>query len=78
MDKIPVWWYIIGIPASACLDVNVRLICNWIFAQAKIAVVYSRFNKYKTSGTQCVVTLFTAKVMSKWVISVCQISEYSM
>ena len=67
MDKIPVWWYIIGIPApaSAGLDVNVRRICNWIFAQAKNAIVYSRFNKYKSSGTQCVVTLFKAKVISR-------------
>ena len=80
MDNIPVWWYIIGIPASAGLDVNVRRLCNWIFAQAKIAIVYSRFNKYRSSGTQCVVTLFKAKVISrvKCGISVCQISEYSM
>ena len=47
MDKIPVWWYIIGIPANAGLDVDVRGLCNWIFAQAKIASLYSRFNKYK-------------------------------
>ena len=40
IDKIPVWWYIIGIPASAGLDVNVRRLCNWIFVQAKIAIVY--------------------------------------
>ena len=65
MDKIPVWWDIIGIPASAGLDVNVRRLCNWIFAQAKIAIVYSRFNKYKSSGTQFVVTLFKAKVISR-------------
>ena len=65
IDKIPVWWYIIGIPASADLDVNVRRLCNWIFAQAKIAIVYSRFNKYMSSGTQCVVTLFKAKVISR-------------
>ena len=31
----------------------------------KIAIVYSRFNKYKSSGTQCVVTLFKAKVISR-------------
>ena len=65
MDKIPVWWYIIGIPASAGLDANVRRLCNWIFAQANIAIVYSRFNKYRSSGTQCVVTLFKAKVISR-------------
>ena len=77
--KIPVWWYIISIPANAGLDVNVRRLCNWIYAQAKIAIVYSRFNKYKSSGTQCVVTLFKAKVISRVnVESVCQISEYSM
>ena len=28
MDTIPVWFYIIGIPASAGLDVNVRRLCN--------------------------------------------------
>ena len=65
IDKIPVWWYIIGTPASAGLDVNVRRLCNWIFAQTKIAIVYSRFNKYRNSGTQCVVTLFKAKVISR-------------
>ena len=65
IDKIHVWMYIIGIPASAGLDVNVRRLCNWIFAQAKMAIVYSRFNKYKSSGTQCVVTLFKAKVISR-------------
>ena len=65
IDKIHVWCYIIGIPASAGLDVNVWRLCNWIFAQAKIAIVYSRFNKYKSSGTQCVVTLFKAKVISR-------------
>ena len=65
MDKIPVWWYIIVIPASAGLDVDVRGLCNWIFAQEKIAIVYSRFNKYRSSGTQCVVTLFKAKVISR-------------
>ena len=26
---------------------------------------HSRFNKYKSSGTQCVVTLFKAKVISR-------------
>ena len=66
--KIPVWWYIIGIPASAGHDVNVRRLCNWIFAQCKIAIVYSRFNKYRSSGTQCAVTLFKAKVI--WRVNV--------
>ena len=27
--------------------------------------LYSRFDKYKSSGTQCVVTLFKAKVISR-------------
>ena len=62
---IPVWWCIIGIPA---VDVNVRRLCNWIFAQAKIAIVYSRFNKNRSSGTHCVVTLFKAKEIN-WKIS---------
>ena len=65
MDRIPVWWYIIGIPASAGLNVNVRRLYNWICAQAKYAIVYSRFNKYRSSGIQCVVTLFKAKVISR-------------
>ena len=65
IDKIPVWWYIIGIPASAGLDVNDRRLCNWILAQAKIALLYSTFNKYRSSGTQCVVTLFKAKLISR-------------
>ena len=51
IDKFPVWWYIIGIPANAGPDVNVRRLCNWILVQAKIAIVYSRFNKYRSSGT---------------------------
>ena len=55
----------LGIPASAGLDVNVRRLCNWIFAQAKIAIVYRRLNKNRSSGTQCVVTLFKAKVISR-------------
>ena len=59
------YYYIIGIPASAGLDVNVRRLCNWIFAQAKIAIVCTRFKKYRSSGTQCVVTLFKAKVISR-------------
>ena len=65
MDTIPVWWYIIGTPDRVGLDVNVRRLCNWIFAQTKIAIVYSRFNKYRSSGTQCVVTLFKANVISR-------------
>ena len=65
IDNIPVWWYIIGIQASAGLDVNVRRLCNWVFAQAKIAIVYSRSNKNRNIGTQCVVTLFKAKVISR-------------
>ena len=32
IDKIIVWWYIIGIPASVGLD-GIRL-CNWIDAHA--------------------------------------------
>ena len=35
------------------------------FVQAIIAIVYSRFNKYRSSETQCVVTLFKAKVISR-------------
>ena len=51
-----------------CLDVNVRRLCNWIFAQTKITIVYSRFNKYRSSKTQCVVTLFKAKVISRVIV----------
>ena len=65
IDSIPVWWYIIGIPASAGLNVNFRRLCNCIFCEGKIAIEYSRFNKYRSSGTQCVVTLFKAKVISR-------------
>ena len=35
-----------------------------VYATEKIIIVYSRFNKYR-SGTQCVVTLFKAKVISR-------------
>ena len=65
IDKIQVWWYIIGIPTSAGLDVNVRRLCNWILRRQKLQLYNSRFNKYKSSGTQCVVTLFKAKVISR-------------
>ena len=41
IEEIPVWWYIIGIPASAGLDVNVRRMGNWNFAHVKIAIVQS-------------------------------------
>ena len=34
-------------------------------AVIKHVIVYSRFNKYRSSGTQCVVTLFKAKVISR-------------
>ena len=78
IDKIPVWWYIIGILASVGFDVNVRRQGNCIFAQTKIAIIYSRFNKNRSSGTQCVVTLFKAisNIENKCGISVCQISEH--
>ena len=58
--KIPVWLYIIGIPASSGLKVNVRRLGNRI-----CPIVYSRFNKNRNSWTQCVVTLFKAKVISR-------------
>ena len=35
MDTIPVWWYIIGIPASAGLDVDVRRLCKLDFCAGK-------------------------------------------
>ena len=44
---------------------NVIHLCKWIFAQTKIAIVYSRLNKNRSSGTHCVVTLFKAKVISR-------------
>ena len=52
MDAIPVWWYIMLV-LMLMLDVYA------------IAIVYSRFNKYRSSGTQCVVTLFKSKVISR-------------
>ena len=55
IDQILVWWYIIGIPAISGLDVNVRCLGNSIFAQTKIAIVYSRFNINRSSGTHYVV-----------------------
>ena len=36
-----------------------------LLTQANIAIVYSRFNKNRNSGTHCVVTLFKAKVISR-------------
>ena len=63
IEKTPVWWYIIGIRTSSRVDV--RRLCNWIFAQAKIAIIHGRHNQIKSSGTHCVVTLFQAKVISR-------------
>ena len=57
IDKIPVWWYIIGIPTCSGLAVNVGCLGNWIFVQTKVSIVYS-------SWTHCVVALFKAKVIS--------------
>ena len=45
IDKIYVLWYIIGILTSTGLDVNARHICNWIFAQTKITIIYSTNTK---------------------------------
>ena len=45
------------------LGSETHIFVTWILAQAKIAIVYSRFNKYRSSGTQCVFTLFQAKVI---------------
>ena len=38
------------------------------FCAGRIAIVYSRFNKNRSSGTQCVVTLFKAKVISRVIV----------
>ena len=59
IDKIPVWWYIIG------LDVNVRRLGNLIFAQAEIAILYIVDSPKTGAVTHCVVTLLKAKVISR-------------
>ena len=41
INTIPVWWYIIDIPTSSGLYVNVRRLDNWSFAHEKIAIEYS-------------------------------------
>ena len=43
IDKIPVWWYIIGIPASSGLDVNVRRLGNGFVHRQKLQlfILYS-------------------------------------
>ena len=33
-----------------------------------IQLVYSRFNKYRSSGTQCVASLFRAKVIPRNIV----------
>ena len=38
IDKFPVSWPTVGIPASSGLAVSVRRLGNWIWAQANIAV----------------------------------------
>ena len=35
------------------------------FCACKIAIVYSRLNKNRSSGIHCVITLFKAKVISR-------------
>ena len=60
IDKIPVWWYMIGIPASSDLDVNVRRLGNWIFAQVKIVI--SRVNvEYQFANFQNTVCDFVER-----------------
>ena len=53
-------WYIIGIQASSGLVVYVRRLGG-----GQIAVVHCSYNKNRSSGTHCVVTLFKAKVISR-------------
>ena len=69
--------YIIGLPASSGIGVNVRRLGNWIIAQAIIAIVYGTLNKNRNSGTHCVVTLFKAKVISRVNVEY-QFSEHTM
>ena len=54
IDIIPVWWYIIGIPASAGLDVNVRRLCNWTIL-------------FLTYRDKCFI--FDTELLDCWVIS---------
>ena len=70
IDKLPVWWYIIGILSSSDLDIYARRLGNWIFSQTKttIAIVYSRHNNNRSNGTHCVVTLFKTKVISRVIV----------
>lgn len=65
IDKIPYWWYIVGIPPKSVYSYHVRQLVNWIFALAKIAIVHSRFNKAKGEGTTDVCILFKSKIMSR-------------
>ena len=62
-NKNPVWWYIIGIPASAGVYVYVRCLGSWIFVQVKLSVVVDT-TKTGIVGLYCVVTLFKARVIS--------------
>ena len=68
IDKIHVWWYIIGIPASAGLDVNVRLdayATGFLRRQKLQLYIVDSTNTGVAHGTQSVVTLFKTKVISR-------------
>ena len=67
IDKLPFWWYMVGIPPKSLCDhnVNTRRLVNWIFAISKIAIIHSRFNKVRGEGTTDACILFKSKVMSR-------------
>ena len=64
IDKIHVWWYILFVSQLVLVMLSM-LACECATSLcAKIAVVHSRLNKNRSSGTHCV-TLFKAKVISR-------------
>ena len=61
IDNIPVW----GILLVSQLVVFLRHLGNWIFGQAKSKLFIIIYNKNKSNGTHCIVTLFKAKVITR-------------
>lgn len=67
IDKIPFYWYIIGI-----YNVNSKNIyfyetdlANWIIGIVKISIIHSRWNKIVASGTGDVLAIFKAKIRAR-------------
>ena len=67
IDKIPFYWFIIGIPNvnKQSIDYYAKQLCNWLISIAKIAIVHSRWNKFNNTGIHNVLDLFKVKLLAR-------------